>query len=231
MGSPAATCRSLRLAIADTVDRRARARRSLQRLGADRAVCYWERYWEWEDAGTKKPGATEVTSGETLPESGRPDSNRRRPAWEPGCPLTLRTKHVGRTDFRRPAIARQASDFSAFCSSHLPQPTPAEKRRVVPRAHARRSRGQSIGVGGPLTIEDIVTERSAEAIAPLLLSWRARGLTNMYGGDCGAIRPARTSRASRVGPSEPRYRLDLRVLWLPLGRCCVAPSGVHRQGR
>src|SRR5437773_1728366 len=34
--------------------------------------------------GTKKPDATEVTSGEELPESGRPDSNRRRPAWEAG---------------------------------------------------------------------------------------------------------------------------------------------------
>jgi hypothetical protein len=35
-------------------------------------------------ARTKKPDATEVTSGKALPESGRPDSNRRRPAWEAG---------------------------------------------------------------------------------------------------------------------------------------------------
>jgi hypothetical protein len=34
--------------------------------------------------GTKNPAATEVTTGEELPESGRPDSNRRRPAWEAG---------------------------------------------------------------------------------------------------------------------------------------------------
>ena len=34
----------------------------------------------------KTPDATEVTSGEALPESGRPDSNRRRPAWEAGDP-------------------------------------------------------------------------------------------------------------------------------------------------
>jgi hypothetical protein len=32
----------------------------------------------------KTPDATEVTSGEEFPESGRPDSNRRRPAWEAG---------------------------------------------------------------------------------------------------------------------------------------------------
>ena len=31
---------------------------------------------------TKPPDATEVTSGEGLSESGRPDSNRPRPAWE-----------------------------------------------------------------------------------------------------------------------------------------------------
>jgi CO/xanthine dehydrogenase Mo-binding subunit len=30
------------------------------------------------------PGITEVTPGQALPESGRPDSNRRRPAWEAG---------------------------------------------------------------------------------------------------------------------------------------------------
>jgi hypothetical protein len=32
--------------------------------------------------GTKHPAPTEVEAGEELPESGRPDSNRRRPAWE-----------------------------------------------------------------------------------------------------------------------------------------------------
>jgi hypothetical protein len=32
--------------------------------------------------GTKNPDSTEVLPGEGLPESGRPDSNRRRPAWE-----------------------------------------------------------------------------------------------------------------------------------------------------
>jgi integrase len=37
-------------------------------------------------AVTEKPDATEVTSGEELPESGRPDSNRRRPAWEASDP-------------------------------------------------------------------------------------------------------------------------------------------------
>ena len=34
--------------------------------------------------GTKNPADTEVLRGEALPESGRPDSNRRRPAWEAG---------------------------------------------------------------------------------------------------------------------------------------------------
>ena len=32
----------------------------------------------------KNPAATEVEEGQELPESGRPDSNRRRPAWEAG---------------------------------------------------------------------------------------------------------------------------------------------------
>jgi DNA-binding transcriptional regulator YdaS (Cro superfamily) len=36
--------------------------------------------------GTKNPHATEVTTGEELPESGRPDSNWRRPAWEASDP-------------------------------------------------------------------------------------------------------------------------------------------------
>jgi hypothetical protein len=34
--------------------------------------------------GMKNPAETEVTAGEAIPESGRPDSNRRRPAWEAG---------------------------------------------------------------------------------------------------------------------------------------------------
>ena len=33
-------------------------------------------------ADAKNPDSTEVLPGEKLPESGRPDSNRRRPAWE-----------------------------------------------------------------------------------------------------------------------------------------------------
>jgi integrase len=44
-------------------------------------------------ADEKNPNATEVTSGERLPESGRPDSNRRRPAWEAGIlPLNYARK-------------------------------------------------------------------------------------------------------------------------------------------
>jgi len=35
---------------------------------------------------TKNPAETEVTAGEAVPESGRPDSNRRRPAWEASEP-------------------------------------------------------------------------------------------------------------------------------------------------
>ena len=35
---------------------------------------------------TKSPAPTEVEAGEELPESGRPDSNRRRPAWEASDP-------------------------------------------------------------------------------------------------------------------------------------------------
>jgi hypothetical protein len=37
-------------------------------------------------AGTQHPAPTEVEAGEDLPESGRPDSNRRRPAWEASDP-------------------------------------------------------------------------------------------------------------------------------------------------
>jgi hypothetical protein len=33
---------------------------------------------------TQSPAPTKVEAGEALPESGRPDSNRRRPAWEAG---------------------------------------------------------------------------------------------------------------------------------------------------
>ena len=36
--------------------------------------------------GTREPSATEVMPGEEFPESGRPDSNRRRPAWEASDP-------------------------------------------------------------------------------------------------------------------------------------------------
>jgi hypothetical protein len=36
--------------------------------------------------GTKNPADTEVSTGLELPESGRPDSNRRRPAWEASDP-------------------------------------------------------------------------------------------------------------------------------------------------
>ena len=35
-------------------------------------------------ADAKNPDSTEVLPGQKLPESGRPDSNRRRPAWEAG---------------------------------------------------------------------------------------------------------------------------------------------------
>src|SRR3970282_1709921 len=34
--------------------------------------------------GVKNPVDLEVSTGQVLPESGRPDSNRRRPAWEAG---------------------------------------------------------------------------------------------------------------------------------------------------
>jgi hypothetical protein len=36
--------------------------------------------------GTKNPADTEVSTGLELPESARPDSNRRRPAWEASDP-------------------------------------------------------------------------------------------------------------------------------------------------
>jgi hypothetical protein len=35
----------------------------------------------------KIPAETEVSAGQELPESGRPDSNRRRPAWEASDPV------------------------------------------------------------------------------------------------------------------------------------------------
>ena len=39
-----------------------------------------------DSAGTKNPSATDVEEGRKLSESGRPDSNRRRPAWEASDP-------------------------------------------------------------------------------------------------------------------------------------------------
>jgi hypothetical protein len=56
----------------------------LQRLGVIGPVCYRERYRGRRCWGTKNPATTEVEEGQEFPESGRPDSNRRRPAWEAG---------------------------------------------------------------------------------------------------------------------------------------------------
>ena len=47
-------------------------------------------------AETTSPAPTEVEAGEELPESGRPDSNRRRPAWEAGIlPLNYARDSLG----------------------------------------------------------------------------------------------------------------------------------------
>jgi hypothetical protein len=62
-------------------------------------------------AATKKPDSTEVLPGFELPESGRPDSNRRRPAWEAGIlPLNYAREPTSRCDAEceRPAPHCQA---------------------------------------------------------------------------------------------------------------------------
>ena len=53
-------------------------RRELERLSMRRGTA------DGTIADAKNPDSTEVLPGEKLPESGRPDSNRRRPAWEAG---------------------------------------------------------------------------------------------------------------------------------------------------
>jgi Phage integrase family len=46
--------------------------------------------------GMESPAPTEVEAGELFPESGRPDSNRRRPAWEAGIlPLNYARRTTG----------------------------------------------------------------------------------------------------------------------------------------
>jgi integrase len=56
----------------------------LQRLGLQGAFVTGKDTAGGAVAGAKNPDSTEVLPGEKLPESGRPDSNRRRPAWEAG---------------------------------------------------------------------------------------------------------------------------------------------------
>jgi hypothetical protein len=56
----------------------------LERLGLAGAYDTGKDTAEGTPLETTSPDATQVTSGKLLPESGRPDSNRRRPAWEAG---------------------------------------------------------------------------------------------------------------------------------------------------
>ena len=56
----------------------------LQRLGLTGSFVTGNVTADGPFADAKNPDGTEVPPGETLPESGRPDSNRRRPAWEAG---------------------------------------------------------------------------------------------------------------------------------------------------
>jgi hypothetical protein len=56
----------------------------LQRLGFRGAYDTGKDTGAGELADTTNPDSTEVLPGQKLPESGRPDSNRRRPAWEAG---------------------------------------------------------------------------------------------------------------------------------------------------
>jgi integrase len=58
----------------------------LQRLGFRGAFVTGKDTAAAGAAETKNPDSTEVPPGEKLPESGRPDSNRRRPAWEASEP-------------------------------------------------------------------------------------------------------------------------------------------------
>jgi hypothetical protein len=55
-----------------------------QRLGFRGAFVTGKDTAAGDAANTKNPDSTEVLPGQKLPESGRPDSNRRRPAWEAG---------------------------------------------------------------------------------------------------------------------------------------------------
>ena len=71
---------------------------------------------------TTSPDATEVTSGEALPESGRPDSNRRRPAWEAGIlPLNYArgTACILDRECARPSRRCQPDHFARDASRKL----------------------------------------------------------------------------------------------------------------
>ncbi len=70
----------------------------LQRLGLRGTLDTGKGTAAGDTADTKIPDSTEVPPGQKLPESGRPDSNRRRPAWEAGIlPLNYaREAHLTR---------------------------------------------------------------------------------------------------------------------------------------
>ncbi len=66
---------------------------------------------------TSSPDAAEVTSGEEFPESGRPDSNRRRPAWEAGIlPLNYAR---GRPEILGPARGESSAYLRSDASRKL----------------------------------------------------------------------------------------------------------------
>ena len=75
------------------VQHRERLGDRLERLGLTRSSDTGKDTTAGASEDIKKPDETEVTSGDELPESGRPDSNRRRPAWEAGIlPTELRPR-------------------------------------------------------------------------------------------------------------------------------------------
>ncbi len=76
---------------------------------------------------TKNPAAPEVKAGEELPESGRPDSNRRRPAWEAGI---LPLNYARGSQNVRPGAGR------------VKPPGPPDVRQTCPRNRARHARPQ-----------------------------------------------------------------------------------------
>jgi hypothetical protein len=58
----------------------------LQRLGLAGASVTGKDTRSGDAANMKKPADLKVSADQELPESGRPDSNRRRPAWEASEP-------------------------------------------------------------------------------------------------------------------------------------------------